>query len=108
LLIEPILAGQAHETAQQLLDELGSALALPGRIRTTPARWIAGLLRRHGRGEFVPTVETAPAHTVSVKLAERAEITEPLGGATSDRDPEKIRRAREQLRAVADRLRVRP
>lgn len=108
LLIAPMLAEQARETAQQLLDELGSALALPGRIRTTPARWIAGLLRRHGRGQFVPTVEAAPTHTVSVKRAQHNEISVPPEGATSDHDPELVNRAREKLRAVAERLRVRP
>lgn len=108
LLIGPMLAEQALETAQQMLDELGGALALPGRIRTTPARWIAGLLRRHGRGEFVPTVEAAPAPTVNVKRAQHAKIGEPYEVATSDHDPEKVRLAREKLRALAARLRAQP
>ena len=100
-LIELMLVPQTHEVAQQLLDELAIALSVPGRIRTTPMRWLAGLLRRHARGEFLPTAEATPAHKADERRAEPAEVCPPPGAPPSER-------VREQLKAVVERLRVRP
>ena len=98
-LIESMVVGLADETAQQLLDELAGALAIPGRIKTTPARWIAGLIRRHARGEFVPTVEATAAPVAPVVKEKRPE---PAAGGVAQSE-----RVREQLKAVVDRLRMR-
>ena len=40
--------------AQLLLDELGGALQVAGTIRTSAARWLRALIRRHAEGTFVP------------------------------------------------------
>ena len=42
------------EDAQSLLDELSAAMESAGTIRTTPARWFYGLLKKYRQGEFNP------------------------------------------------------
>jgi hypothetical protein len=42
------------EDAQNLVDELSAAIESPGAIRTTPARWFYGLLKKYRQGEFNP------------------------------------------------------
>lgn len=48
-----------HE-AQVLLDELGMVLRT-GVIRTTPMRWLGGMLKRYNSGQFVATKSSAHA-----------------------------------------------
>ena len=51
--------------AQALLDELASALELPGTIKTTPGRWFYGLVKKYAQGKFNPV----GAHLVAARRA---------------------------------------
>lgn len=49
-----LLHGIARDTAQLLLDEVSAAMSLPGVIKTTPIRFLRGLIQRHQTGDFKP------------------------------------------------------
>ncbi len=54
--IEGLLSGMDRTAQQLLLDELGTVMSGPGqRIRTTPARYMTGLVKRYALGTFIPT-----------------------------------------------------
>ncbi|MFZ2318677.1 MAG: hypothetical protein WAW12_02285 [Pseudomonas sp.] len=56
----------AHD-AQALLDELGMVLRT-GVIKTTPIRWLGGVLKRYNSGQFVATKSSV--HACPVKTAD--------------------------------------
>ncbi len=54
--IEGLLSGMDRAAQQLLLDELAIVMNGPGqRIRTTPARYMTGLVKRYAAGAFIPT-----------------------------------------------------
>ena len=77
--VERLLAGIDRTIQQQMLDELAMAMRGPGqRIRTTPARYLTGLLKRHAAGSFVPTAPTAE-RTRSAMTAQNDRSDSPEG-----------------------------
>jgi hypothetical protein len=60
-----LLGGVPEGDAQMLLDELESALEVPGTIKTTPGRWFYGLVQRYAQGKFNPV----GAHLVAARRA---------------------------------------
>lgn len=71
------LARVPTQDAQSLLDELGMVLR-NGVIKTTPVRWLCGMLKRYNRGQFVATKSSA--HACPVKTADALVAASGRGG----------------------------
>lgn len=60
--------------AQTLLDELASALEVPGTIKTTPGRWFYGLVNKYAQGRFNPIgAHLVAAHRAKPKVPVKPE-----------------------------------
>lgn len=93
-----LLQGIASDAAQLLLDEVAGAMRKPGAIKTTPMRFLRGLIKKHQKGDFRPYRGIpSPAHAErgenaakagksadsSVATAHLAQITRMLRGDAS-------------------------
>lgn len=104
--IRRLLIGLDHERAQLILSELAEALRVPGTIRTTPVRWVAGLLRIQAQGGFVPSAPTRKQPTPKPPPAAAADGS----AGTTEEPPAKSgpsEEVRARLRDVAESLRKR-
>lgn len=99
-----LLHGIAPNAAQLLLDEVAGAMRKPGAIKTTPIRFLRGLIKKHQKGDFRPylgkqlsahaesrdsAVAASKSADSSIATAHLEQITQMLRGRASksvDRD----------------------
>lgn len=98
--IQRLIAGLDHGRAQALLAELGEALRVPGTIRTTPVRWVAGLVRIQAQGGFVPSI---PPRSKQDRAAAKGSEVKETPTVQAGPSPE----VRAQLRNVVDSIKKR-
>lgn len=99
--IEGMVKAVDCQVVQQMLDELSAALAVPGTIRTTPARWIVGLIRRHERGDFSPTICRPSRAVVRVAKTKTPPDADQPHALPSDQVRQRLEQVTRSLRAKA-------
>ena len=83
--------------AQILLDELDGALQVPGTIRTSAARWLRALIRRHAEGTFVPRAGVG----IAQKRRRQGDVRKPKAMADgSGPSPETLERLAKAVDAI--------